>query len=55
MTVKYTYVGHGTHLLDIDGTKVVIDSPHGGNGRQMYLIDISERIKFDKKASKSPQ
>ena len=25
MTVKYTYVGHGTHLLDIDGTKVLID------------------------------
>ena len=24
-----------------DGRKVVIDSPHGGNGRQMYLIDIS--------------
>ena len=24
-----------------DGTKVVIDSPHGGNGRQLYLIDIS--------------
>ncbi len=24
-----------------DGTKVMIDSPHGGNGRQMYLIDIS--------------
>lgn len=24
-----------------DGMKVVIDSPHGGNGRQMYLIDIS--------------
>lgn len=24
-----------------DGTKVVIDSPHGGNGRQMYLIDIT--------------
>lgn len=23
-----------------DGRKVVIDSPHGGNGRQMYLIDI---------------
>jgi hypothetical protein len=22
------------------GTKVVVDSPHGGNGRQMYLIDI---------------
>ncbi len=24
-----------------DGRKVVIDSPHGGNGRQMYVIDIS--------------
>jgi hypothetical protein len=24
-----------------DGRKVVIDSAHGGNGRQMYLIDIS--------------
>lgn len=24
-----------------DGQKVVIDSPHGGNGRQLYLIDIS--------------
>jgi hypothetical protein len=24
-----------------DGTKVVIDSPHGGNGRQLYLIDIA--------------
>jgi hypothetical protein len=23
-----------------DGKKVVIDSPHGGNGRQMYLFDI---------------
>jgi hypothetical protein len=23
-----------------DGTKVIVDSPHGGNGRQMYLIDI---------------
>jgi hypothetical protein len=25
-----------------DGRKVVIDSPHGGEGRQMWLIDISE-------------
>lgn len=25
-----------------DGTKICIDSPHGGNGRQMYLIDIAE-------------
>jgi hypothetical protein len=24
-----------------NGRKVVIDSPHGGNGRQLYLIDIS--------------
>jgi hypothetical protein len=24
-----------------DGRKVVIDSPHGGNGRQLYLIDIA--------------
>lgn len=24
-----------------DGTKVVIDSPHGGQGRQLYLIDIA--------------
>jgi hypothetical protein len=24
-----------------DGCKVVLDSPHGGNGRQMYLIDVS--------------
>jgi hypothetical protein len=23
-----------------DGRKVVIDSPHGGQGRQLYLIDI---------------
>ena len=27
-----------------DGRKVVIDSPHGGNGRQMYLIDISHAV-----------
>ncbi len=26
-----------------DGRSVAIDSPHGGNGRQMYLIDISGR------------
>jgi Tol biopolymer transport system component len=23
-----------------DGRKVAIDSPHGGDGRQIYLIDI---------------
>lgn len=27
-----------------DGKKVVIDSPHGGNGRQMYFIDISSIV-----------
>src|SRR5574340_367668 len=27
-----------------DGRSVMIDSPHGGNGRQMYLIDISEIV-----------
>ncbi|MEQ8680552.1 MAG: hypothetical protein RID25_12375, partial [Cyclobacteriaceae bacterium] len=25
-----------------DGKLICIDSTHGGNGRQMYLIDISE-------------
>ena len=30
-----------------DGRSVVIDSPHGGNGRQMYLIDISTIISSD--------
>ena len=27
-----------------DGKKVTIDSPHGGNGRQIYLIDISSIV-----------
>jgi len=27
-----------------DGRSVVIDSPHGGNGRQLYLMDISKLI-----------
>jgi hypothetical protein len=27
-----------------DGRKVVIDSPHGGNGRQMYLLDIGKIV-----------
>jgi hypothetical protein len=27
-----------------DGKKVVIDSPHGGNGRQMYLLDIASIV-----------
>jgi hypothetical protein len=28
-----------------DGRKVAIDSPHGGEGRQLYLIDISALLK----------
>jgi hypothetical protein len=28
-----------------DGTKVCIDSPHAGQGRQLYLIDISKIVK----------
>ncbi len=31
MTVNYTYVGHGTHLLEIDGKKVVIDPFYTSN------------------------
>lgn len=27
-----------------DGRKVIVDSPHGGNGRQMYLIDVSQIV-----------
>lgn len=34
-----------------DGTKVVIDSAHGGNGRQLYMIDISGIIKTDNQAA----
>jgi len=31
MAIKYTYVGHGTHLLDISGKKVVIDPYYADN------------------------
>ncbi len=31
-----------------DGRYVVIDSPHGGNGRQEYLFDISRIVSGDK-------
>ena len=27
-----------------DGKLVTVDSPHGGNGRQIYLIDVSEIV-----------
>jgi len=29
---------------DSTGTKVVIDSTHGGEGRQLYLIDVAEIV-----------
>jgi len=25
MSIRYTYIGHGTHLLETDGTKILID------------------------------
>jgi hypothetical protein len=28
-----------------DGTLITFDSPHGGNGRQIYLADISSLVK----------
>lgn len=28
-----------------DGGKVIFDSTHGGNGRQIYLLDIQDIIK----------
>ncbi len=30
-----------TPRISPNGRKVIVDSPHGGNGRQMYLIDVS--------------
>jgi hypothetical protein len=39
------YVGYWrcdtTPRFSPNGRKIVVDSPHGGNGRQMYLIDIA--------------
>jgi hypothetical protein len=29
-----------------NGTQICIDSTHGGNGRQLYLLDISEALKI---------
>lgn len=41
MSIKYTYVAHGTHLLDIDGTKLVIDPYFDDNpGTEMKAADI---------------
>jgi len=31
-----------------DGKFIVIDSAHGGNGRQMYLVDIREIVNTSK-------
>ncbi len=30
--------------FSLDDRKVIFDSTHGGNGRQMYMIDIEEVI-----------
>jgi hypothetical protein len=30
--------------LSRDGRSVIIDSPHGGNGRQQYIVDISKLV-----------
>ena len=42
MAIKYTYVGHGTHLLDINGTKVVIDPFFGDNPATNVSPDLVE-------------
>ena len=31
-----------------DGRYACIDSPHGGNGRQLYLLDLTKAFAFDK-------
>ncbi len=33
--------GDNTFLPVGTGKSVTIDSPHGGDGRQMYLLDVS--------------
>ncbi len=42
MTIKYTYVGHATHLLDVNGTKVVIDPFFGDNPSTDMSADAVE-------------
>ncbi len=37
--IKYTFIGHGTHLLDINGTKVVIDPFFGDNPATDVSVD----------------
>ena len=37
-----------------DGRKVIFDSPHGGNGRQMYLVDVSEIVRPASAARSGP-
>lgn len=41
MAIKYTYVAHGTHLLDIGGTKIVIDPYFDDNpGTEMKADEV---------------
>ena len=48
LTSEWRCDGHPR--ISRDGAKVVIDSPHEGNGRQMYLLNISDVLqKFNLK------
>ena len=50
MAIKYTFVGHGTHILDIGDKKVVVDPFFTSNPAtdisadsiQMYLREIGK-------------
>ena len=37
--IKYTFIGHGTHTLDVNGTKVVIDPFFGDNPTTDVSVD----------------
>ncbi len=42
MAIKYTYVGHATHFLDVNGTKIVIDPFFGDNPSTDMAADAVE-------------
>ncbi len=43
-TGKKRTLPHPFYTVSPDGRSVVIDSPHGGSGRKMNLIDISKIV-----------